>query len=322
MLNFDHTPTYTWPNPAFPFRQYLIHDNLRIFIIENIHHNWKWLKEASRRFQARDFFLVYCGWECDDWFLSQDLAVFSALDLDKKKFFFLFNTAEEMNRYTSAGFVGELINQNCWLPWDLSMRHIPEMTKKYDAVYVGRFTPFKRHWLANNVNSLALVIGDLMGAEEAQGLPPHTYRNEVPLDEDGVAKIINESKCGLILSETEGACFASSEYLLCGIPVVSTRSKGGRDIWYNDYNSIQVEENPASVAEAVEYFVKNPRDPNKIRNDHIKKSLEFRETFIRVLKNLFHENCVELDPLDFFNTTYMNKLRTSETPVFQQIWPY
>lgn len=321
MLNFDHKPTYTWPNPAFPFRQYLTHNNLRIFIIENIHHNWMWMKEASRRFQARDYFFVYCGWECDDWFLSQDLAVFNALDLDKKKFFFLFNTEEEMNRYRSAGFIGEVINQNCWLPWDAAMRYIPEKTKKYDAVYVGRFTPFKRHWLANKVNSLALVMGDLMGAEAANDLPPYLYRNLTPLDESGVASIINESKCGLILSETEGACFASSEYLLCGIPVVSTFSKGGRDVWYTDYNSIQVDASADAVAEAVAFFVNNPRDPQRIRDEHIKKSIVFRELFISILKNLFVQNCVDLDSVNFFNSTYMNKLRTSETPNLESIWP-
>ena len=38
---------YTWPSDFFPFRRYLDHDNCRIFIIENIEHNYKWLKEVK-----------------------------------------------------------------------------------------------------------------------------------------------------------------------------------------------------------------------------------------------------------------------------------
>ena len=46
---------------------------------------------------------------------------------------------------------------------------------------------------------------------------------------------------GGVFSEEEGACWASSEYLLCGLPVVSTHSRGGRDVWYSGHNSLIVE---------------------------------------------------------------------------------
>ena len=46
-------------------------------------------------------------------------------------------------------------------------------------------------------------------------------------------KEINSSKIGGIFSTAEGACFSSSEYLLCGIPVLSCKCQGGREIWYN-----------------------------------------------------------------------------------------
>ena len=53
---------YTWPNPAFPFRFYANFPNLRIFIIENIQHNYLWLKEFHNKFKKNDFFFVYIGW--------------------------------------------------------------------------------------------------------------------------------------------------------------------------------------------------------------------------------------------------------------------
>jgi len=321
MLNLDHTPGYVWPNPAFPFREYFSHPNLRIFIIENIQHNWNWLKNHSRRFQARDHFFVYSGWYFDEWFLKQDLQVFDALGLDKEKFFFMFNCQESMDRYKSAGFKGELINHNCWLDWNGVMQPDLNAEKIYDAVYVGRFTPFKRHHLASKIDNLALVTGELMGGQEANELPPHTFRNESQLDEASVAKIINQSRVGVILSESEGACFASSEYLLCGLPVVSTHSKGGRDVWYDRYNSIVVPPDAAKVAEAVRHFIENPTDPMKIRHMHIEQSIKQRELFISHLQKLFLESSVSIDAKDLFDQNYIHKLRKSEGPQFNLIWP-
>lgn len=322
MLNLSHKTSYIWPSPHFPFRKYLDHKNLRIFIIENIHHNWSWLREHSRRFQSRDHFFVYLGWYHDDWFLKQDLAVFDALELDKSKFFFLFNSLDEKVRYEAVGFVGELINQNAWLDYAGEMVVLNNNLKKnYDALYVGRLTPFKRHHLASLVNRLALVAGNLHGSDGASDIPNYVYRNEQHLSSREVCEKINQSHCGLILSEVEGACFASSEYLLCGIPVVSTHSFGGRDVWYDDYNSIVTEANPIKIKEAVEFFINNPRDPNIIRDRHIAKSHSYRDAFISKLIEMFKFYDVDIDARQFFHDTYMHKLRESQNPNFLDLWP-
>ena len=47
---------YVWPNEAFPFRVYLESKNLRIFIIENLQHNFDWLSAYRNRISKRDFF--------------------------------------------------------------------------------------------------------------------------------------------------------------------------------------------------------------------------------------------------------------------------
>lgn len=46
-----------------------------------------------------------------------------------------------------------------------------------------------------------------------------------------VCAALNRGEVGLALSELEGACWASTEYLLCGLPVVSTPCSGGREVW-------------------------------------------------------------------------------------------
>lgn len=56
----------------------------------------------------------------------------------------------------------------------------------------------------------------------------------------------------MILSRTEGQCKASVEYLLCGLPVVSTPSTGGRDEFFDpDYVAI-VEPTAEAVRKGVE----------------------------------------------------------------------
>jgi len=168
---------------------------------------------------------------------------------------------------------------------------------------------------------LALVMGGLMGGKVANELPAHTYRNESQLDEASVAKVINQSRVGIILSESEGACFASSEYLLCGLPVVSTYSKGGRDVWYNEINSIQVGADSIEVAKAVKHFVDNPVDPSLIRNLHIQESLRQQSLYIKKLTTLFADHSVPIDAEKFFKESYIHKLRNSESPNFINIWP-
>ena len=49
------------------------------------------------------------------------------------------------------------------------------------------------------------------------------------LNTEEVRRILVQSRCGLALSAQEGAMYASGEYLLAGLPVVTTRSRGGRD---------------------------------------------------------------------------------------------
>lgn len=322
MASHTTPPCYTWPSAYFPFREYFSSPSLRIFIIENIHHNWKWLSNYSSKFQARDYFFVYCGWHFNENFLKTDLEIFNNLRLNKNSFYFLFNSQFECDIYRNAGFYGEVINHNCWLDWEADMQIIPDITKLYDAIYVARFTPFKRHHLASEVKNLALVMGDLHGSQPSEDLPLHyLYKNEVELSSYEVNQLMNQSYCGIILSESEGACFSSSEYLISGIPVVSTHSYGGRDVWYDATNSLVVDSDPKIIAEAVQFFVDNPPDPWIIRRNHIELAKKFRLKFIHKLGQLFSERSIDISPETYFEMHFYNKMRRSEMPSFEHIWP-
>lgn len=304
-------PFYVWPNVYMPFRHYFKNKKLNIFIIENIVHNFNWLNECKDRINNKHFFFVYCGWYMDKHHAQHYHEMFEYLKLNKNNFFFLFNSTQEKIFLEEKGFFGELINHNSWLDENIIKSEVLE--KEYDAILVSRQSDFKRHYLANKVNRLALVAGGNSGNSPSLSypLPPHIYNNDKQLNAEEVCKKINQSHCGLILSALEGACFSSSEYLLCGIPVVSTKSFGGRDFWYNDYNSIICDENVDAVAAGVEFFKNNPRDRIKIRQDHMALAQKQREKFIVILQVVFDKYKLKINAKDYFEKNYFHKMRHS-----------
>lgn len=98
----------------------------------------------------------------------------------------------------------------------------------------------------------------------------------------------NESRVAGIFSLTEGSCFASSQYLLAGLPVISTRSEGGRDIWYNEFNSIMCENDDESVYNAHQLAMKKLEsgefNARQIRDLHLRQMDEHRNRLIEYIK--------------------------------------
>jgi len=215
--------------------------------------------------------------------------------------------------------VGDVINHNAWLDENLIMKPLA-LQKRYRAVYVARRSAFKRHFLASKVKGLALVAGNNHGNAMAD-VPPHDYLNEKPLTASEVCEKINEASCGLVLSASEGACFSSSEYLLCGVPVVSTPSTGGRDVWYNEYNSIVCEPNEDAVAAAVAEFVRHPRNAERIRQMHVEQANMYRKRFIAVLGDVLRRfGVTDIDAADYFHTNFFHKMRKSYRPDFEKLF--
>ena len=152
--------------------------------------------------------------------------------------------------------------------------------KKFDALYIARITPFKRHELAEKVKNLHL-IGSYSEKEkdyfnETIARFSHAvWSQKVP--SFFIGRKICEASCGLALSAVEGAMFSCGEYSLCGIPVVNTRNLGGRDTLLPDFAVRYADDTADSVAENVEYYVNNPIDPQEIRNGFLKLALPQKE---------------------------------------------
>src|SRR6185295_12190358 len=118
-----------------------------------------------------------------------------------------------------------------------------------------------RHELAAAISSLVLTQGPPKAAEVERVkrlLPKARFANfeshggaYAYLPEKGVVSLMNRAAVGLCLSAVEGSMRVSMEYRLCGTPVVSTRSTGGRDRYFVGPHVRVVDDDADAVAAAV-----------------------------------------------------------------------
>ncbi len=147
--------------------------------------------------------------------------------------------------------------------------------KRYDAAYVARLDPFKRHELAAGIPTLVLMYGMQPGEdyERVKRILPHAHfanheRNGGDygvLSQSDVCEILNRSRVGLCLSALEGAMRAAIEYALCGLAVVSTASVGGRERFLIGPHVRMVEDDADAVARAVAELKAKAFNPIAIR---------------------------------------------------------
>ena len=164
--------------------------------------------------------------------------------------------------------------------------------KEFDAVYQASMKPFKRHYLANEIESLALIYSrhgyfadyfprvqsELRHAVFLNGDPnAGSYRQFTPAE---VARRLNRARVGLCLSAEEGGNYASIEYMLCGLPVVSTVSEGGRELFFDDEFCTLVQPDAAAVRQAVADLVRRNIDPQLIRAAALQRIRPYRKQFI------------------------------------------
>lgn len=196
------------------------------------------------------------------------------------------NAADEEQMRKRFRVRGAHFNQNFYINEHL---YKPiEQPKVYDAIYTAQLNSSKRLWLAKNIEKLMVVSygGDLHSyCPELK----HADFNKEFISRPQLAKKYNQAHAGLILSALEGANLASTEYLLCGIPVVSTPSKGGRDEFFTPENSIIVPPEAEAVERAVQMWITISPDPTKIRQQTLKKINNLRLDYCTYIAQLIEQ---------------------------------
>lgn len=180
---------------------------------------------------------------------------------------FLCNTEEERRRVIAVGGTAIFSNHNLMVSEDI-FRPLPEVPVEFDAVYNARISYTKRHYLAFDVERLLHItvsIGELPASGDRAFIrrlqaqsPLHHIANPIVdgltdrLTPQQVNRAYNQAAVGLCLSAAEGAMCSSMEYMMAGLPVVSTPSLGGRDVYFDPDYCIIAEPEPAAIRRAVE----------------------------------------------------------------------
>jgi glycosyltransferase involved in cell wall biosynthesis len=217
----------------------------------------------------------------------------------------ILNTDREFKMAKAFGIRCAFASQNIFINEDIFKPLNRE--KCFDAVYVAKLAPFKRHELAAQIAKLAII--QFAPVDLTKGCPSvaHATTNQAPLAYDEVAKFINQASCSLALSKEEGGMLASFESLLCGVPVVSTRSRGGRDIFYDSSNSTIVDADSNAVAKAVAKWVQDPGNAADIRTRALRDLATHRELYARYVCNLIcRHGGPNLETLHFIKTRFGN----------------
>lgn len=162
---------------------------------------------------------------------------------------------------------GQFINEN-YLPVASEERDC-----KYDAFYAAQAKPFKRLHLAKDIQKLYVLTyscpKNISGKNDLSLLEPRlkhaTWNSSYIYSTNTVVDLMHSSRCALALSKVEGAMWSVLEANMCGLPVVSTKSLGGRDRYFTSDNSRIVSANPKAVANAVEFYKLYSPSPSRVR---------------------------------------------------------
>ena len=217
------------------------------------------------------------------------------------------------------GISAHFVNQNAFLDerlFDIES----DASKHYDAVYNARMTDFKRHFLAADVPDL-LIIGGTNTREDSDdyyrsakaALPNARFiydEDKSYLCEQEITALLNQARVGLCLSACEGTMFAATEYLLCGLPVVSTVSLGGRETWFDPRFTRIVPDDTLAVATAVKELIALNICPRQIRTETLSRMWEHRRRFLDLGQTIYAAADVGRDFARDFYARFSSKLGT------------
>lgn len=255
--------------------------------------------EAFAREHRGGCVLVQLGWECETPESVGRLAAAAAAFREGApgaRLITMCNSAAEMEALGKAGLETRWIHQNALMD-ERRFRPMGGEKRPFDAAYIARLTPFKRHGLLpEELAPRLLFLGASVRASEreyAAGIR-EKYAAARWVEAFSGAKIsclLSQAKCGVALSGVEGACFASAEYLLSGLPVVDTPSIGGRDVAMPDEYVRRVEPVPEAVAEGIAHWVAHRPDPWKVRAAFLANVAPHREKYGQLMKELTGRDC-------------------------------
>ncbi|UJX42224.1 glycosyltransferase [Desulfovibrio sp. JY] len=241
------------------------------------------------------------------------------------QYFFLTNDQEENSILDKYGMLGFFCHHNAFLDERL-FRCLPGVPKDLDAIYTARLEKFKRHELARNIPSWGLLYFLPREKPRQQRAYLQRLRAMMPgmatLNHDPVTdayrflspqetcRAYNRARVGLCLSSMEGGNYSTTEYMLCGLPVVSTPSKGGRAYFLDPEISRVASPSPEAVAAAVAELIALKIPPQEIRLRALLKLREQRSNFICLISSILQQEGKPAWRDEDFDRVFVHKMLT------------
>jgi glycosyltransferase involved in cell wall biosynthesis len=264
-----------------------------------------------------------------------------AQEYPEHRIVYLCNTARELFLLQQCNVPSILCNHNIFV-CEKTFNVQGHQTKEFDAIYNARPAPYKRHELCRDVPRVGLIyyapnpedVAYIAGLKEQ--LPNAVFVNElearratshmsnpkvrafiietftrnhyIALPPEVVTRYCNRAHVGLCLSATEGAMLASIEYLLCGLPVVSTINRGGRDFFFDPEFCITVPPDPAAVARAVEELSRRKISPEYVREKTLRKMLHDRNKFLGFVQAIYQHEATSRDVREDWERSFVTAM--------------
>jgi len=220
------------------------------------------------------------------------------------RFLAMCNTAKEVALFREAGLPCAFISTGIFTD-ERIFQVQSTVVREFDAILNASLVPWKRQDLCRQLKSLALTYapwhplgpGQEDYPQRLRALLPFAHFVNQPAAGDDyrflglheVAELCNRSRVGLALSAVEGTTRAVVEYLLCGLPVVTTPNLGGRDELLDPRFSRHVEPDPDRVAAAVHQLIAAELSPWDVRNAALRKLEQHRDRFIQLVDALYRQ---------------------------------
>jgi hypothetical protein len=234
-------------------------------------------------------------------------AVLHRLDHPDHRLIFIGNTPEEARLLQAHGEAAFFYNKTANTA-ERVFRPLNGVRADFDAIYNAQLVPWKRHELSLGIANCAFLFyrdhaepsavpmaAAIMARHAA--VPGHVFINAlddaqqpVRLTPSDVNRHLNRARIGLCLSAREGAMFASTEYLLAGLPIVTTPSTGGRHVYHDEEYCWTVAADPDFVAGAVQALKAQGIPRAHVRDRTLRRLESDRSRFLALLNAILEES--------------------------------
>lgn len=235
----------------------------------------------------------------------------------------LCNKPGQAEQFRARGGRAILCNSNCFVDESV-FRPLPSVEKRFDAVYNARFDIVKRHFLAREVDSLALIYNptgeglEYIRNTQQQFSNAHFFNHSDSGDyrilrPEEINESLNACRVGLCLSEHEGPMSASVEYLLSGLPIVTTPSPGGRDLFFEESFVVTVAPEPGAIKESVRELIGRKVRPEIPREATLAKFRAHRQAFVALVQEIYDQHDIKRRFADEWPRVFFHRMLANQS---------